>query len=203
VAMARAGSRVALVDLDLHHPALHRFFDFRSRPGFSDVTLELAQLGDALQTVRIKGGTPDIARSGNGRTGDEARAVALDVLPAGTLPLNAGEFVESKAATKVLADLADRYDVVLVDTPPALAVGDAIALSSRVDAMVVVARIGLLERPSLRDLGRTLDQCPARKLGLVVAGGEAQADYVYGPYGPGRRLSERTAEIAAWPERPV
>jgi len=200
VAMARAGARVALVDLDLHSPAVHRFFDFRSRPGFSDVTLELAQLGDALQTVRIKGGSPDIPPSKNGSAANPARSLSLDVLPAGTLPLNAGEFVESKAATTVLSNLADRYDVVLIDTPPALAVGDAIALSSRVDAMVVVARLGLLERPSLRDLGRTLGQCPARKLGVVVAGGETPTDYAYGA---ARRSSERTAELASYPARPV
>src|SRR3954451_1136215 len=203
VAMARAGARVALVDLDLHSPAVHRFFDFRSRPGFSDVTLELVHLTDALQTVHIKGGTPDIPPSKNGRGSNPARSVSLDVLPAGTLPLNAGEFVESKAATSVLSDLAERYDVVLVDTPPALAVGDAIALSSRVDAMVVVARIGLLGRPSLRDLGRALGQCPARKLGVVVAGGESQGDYAYGQYGSGRLSSERAAELASWPARPV
>jgi polysaccharide biosynthesis transport protein len=198
VAMARAGSRVALVDLDLHNPVLHRFFNFSSRPGFSDVTLELAQLNDAVQTVRIKGGTPDIPPTGNGRGLNPAGTVSLDVLPAGILPINAGEFVESKAAASVLAQLAERYDFVLIDTPPVLAVGDAMALSSRVDAMVVVARPGLLERPSLRDLGRTLEQSPARKLGLVVAGGgESQADYTYGSYGTGRRSAERGAELVS------
>jgi Mrp family chromosome partitioning ATPase len=197
VAMARAGSRVALVDLDLHNPVLHRFFNFASRPGFSDVTLELAELDATIRTVRTTGGTPDMQPTGNGGRINPPGTVSLDVLPAGLLPLNAGEFVESNTAASVLGELADRYDFVLIDTPPVLAVGDAIALSSRVDAMIVVARLAVLERPGLRDLKRTLEQCPARKLGVVIAGGEPLSDYVYGSYGTSRRSGERGAELVS------
>ena len=70
----------------------------------------------------------------------------------------------------LFAELRSEYDVVLVDTPPVLAVGDAIELSKMADALLVVAEPASLSRPRVRELHRLLDACPARKLGVVALG---------------------------------
>jgi capsular exopolysaccharide synthesis family protein len=174
IAMARGGARVALVDLDLRSPALDRLFNIRKRPGFTEAALGVASLEEATHWVPISG-TAAPARTGNGRS-----SARLDVIPSGTLPLNPAEFVESNAAERVLALLRERYDYVLVDAPPLLPVSDGISLSAKVDGMIVVVRIGLVERSSLRECARTLERCPALKLGVAITGAPASTQYYYG-----------------------
>jgi hypothetical protein len=81
-----------------------------------------------------------------------------------------GELVESNAAKELLADLRGRGEVLLIDSPPLLVVGDTVALSQNVDAVLLVARPGLLHRDDLEDLARALDGLPAELLGLVSVG---------------------------------
>jgi Mrp family chromosome partitioning ATPase len=109
----------------------------------------------------------------------------LHVLPTGQLPSNPGEFVGTQALMRVLEELRRGHDYVLVDSPPMLAVGDPITLSTRVDAIVPVVRLGVANRPMLRDLARNLRVSPAPKLGFVFTGAEAHEmyGYTYGYYG--------------------
>ncbi len=172
VALARAGQRVVLVDLDLRRPTLDRAFAVERSPGLTDVVLEHATLAEALVPVPID----------SGRAG---RRASLELLPAGTVPLDPGELVASDELADLLAKLRERADLVLVDTPPLLQVGDAMTVSAKVDALVVVTRLNELRRPSLAGLKRLLDAAPAAKLGFVVTGAGAETDYAYGGYGAG------------------
>jgi succinoglycan biosynthesis transport protein ExoP len=182
VAFARAGTRVILVDLDLRRPALHRFFPLDGRPGLTQVALGHAGLDEALTQVtgvngRI-GAHPDDKRRNGGAEG------SLEVLRAGPIPPDVGEFVGKEALGKILAELRERAELVLIDSPPLLHVGDTRALSSRVDGVIVVARLKVLRRPMLRELERVLDSTPAEKLGIVLTGAESEDGYGYG-YGYG------------------
>src|SRR5207248_5560048 len=86
---------------------------------------------------------------------------SLHLLPTGPLPLGPGEFVASEAlAERVLAPLREQFDYVLVDSPPACVVGDAIRLAARVDAIVAVTRVGFASREALHDLRSTLLAAP-------------------------------------------
>jgi Mrp family chromosome partitioning ATPase len=107
----------------------------------------------------------------------------LELLPSGPLPPNVGEFMGTPALADILAQLRERADVVLIDTTPLLHVGDAIALSAKVDAVLVVTRLNLVRRPVIAELVRVLESCPAAKLGFVLAGAEADQAYGYGGYG--------------------
>jgi capsular exopolysaccharide synthesis family protein len=191
IAMARGGSRVALVDLDLHSPALDRFFNIRNQPGFTEAAVDLSSLEEVVHRVPITG----VAGSGAPPSGNGRSSARLDVIPSGTLPLNPGEFVESKAAERVLTQLRERYDYVFVDAPPLLPVSDGISLSARMDAMIVLARLDLVERSSLREVARTLERCPPLKLGVVVTGAPAQTQYYYG--GSSGRGAERRPELVS------
>jgi succinoglycan biosynthesis transport protein ExoP len=213
VALARAGERVCLVDLDLRRPYLDRFFDLHERPGLTQVVLEHASLEEALTPIVIPApGDSRPARvwrygrsgsdgrgngNGNGNGGHGAGGL-LHVLTAGAIPPNAGDLVVTDMVGAVLDELRERFTVVLVDAPPALQVGDAMALSSKVDALFVVTRMNVVRRPMLRELRRALEASPATKLGFVVTGAEAEESYGRAGYGYGYGVTkdEEQVEVA-------
>ena len=156
VSFARSGKHVILVDLDLRRPMVERFFNIHRRSGVTDVALGRLTLEEALVEVEIPS-SGDGLIGGNGRKASaigEGRGGVLEVLPCGTIPLDAGEFVGTDRLAGMIAAIEDRADVVLIDAPPALAGGDALALSARVDAMIIIVRIGMITRPTLRELAR-------------------------------------------------
>jgi Mrp family chromosome partitioning ATPase len=187
VALTRAGRRVALVDLDLRRPFLHRFFRIKGMPGVADVVLGRFELSDALRSVPVASPTrrakasaanrlPAGANSSNGHGNVDG---ILQVLPAGTIPLDAGELVGSEALGKILEKLRKQFDFVLIDAPPLLVVGDAMTLSAKVDAIFVVTRLKVAHRGMLHEIARLLETCPAEKLGYVVASAELGEGYGY------------------------
>lgn len=113
------------------------------------------------------------------------------------MPPNPGDFVGSQPLADILEDLRQRVDIVLIDSPPILNIGDAMMLGARVDALIIVANVRLLRRQLLRELRRVLDVSPTAKLGFVVTGapvGDAYG-YGYGGYGYERKSKPgKTAE---------
>jgi capsular exopolysaccharide synthesis family protein len=188
VALARAGSKVALVDLDLKRPALDRLFGLRRRdvPGITDVALGSVPLNEALVRIPIFGGDDPAA----GPRSSSERG-ALGVLQTGPIPPNSADFAASGRLGSVLDELAETCDVVLIDAPPILQVSDAMALTAKVDALFVVTRMSAVRRPALNELRRVLDQAPVAKLGFVLTGVRAQEGYGYGyGYGYGQSFDD-------------
>lgn len=196
VALARGGQTVALVDLDLRRPYLDNFFDLGNRPGITQVALGRASLEDALVEVEIAPIKPRVSSarydlsgmnghaSGNGNGNGNGHGGRLFVLGSGPIPPDPGEFVASHALTSVLLQLQDKAEVILVDAPPLLRVGDAMVLSAKVDSLLLATRMEKLRRPMLTELHRMIETSPARVLGFVVTGAEAEEGYGYG-YGHG------------------
>ncbi len=197
VALAREGHSVALVDLDLRQPTLASLFGITQLTGVTDVVLKRLDVDEALVWIGLS------ERDGESPTAQNGRASArgsLAVLPSGPLPASPGEFVASNAiASRILAPLRERFDYVLVDSPPMCVVGDASTLSACVDALIVVLRLGLVDHSAVRDLKRQLKASPAPTLGFVLAGAD-KAD-AYGYYGStpsnGTRSDIRTRRTRA------
>ena len=196
VAMALAGKSVALVDLDLHRPMLSRFFRLDgAQQGMTGVVLGLVSVDEALVEVRPDGRGPDaLGPSRNGHVpanGVSAAAAAarsngsLVVLPTGALPPDPGEFVGLEGVRHVVAALRERFDAVLIDVPPLLALGDGLTIAGFSDAVMVVVRSDLAKRPIEHELAAMLSRMPAVKLGFVLCGdsGLETKSYVYGQYG--------------------
>jgi Mrp family chromosome partitioning ATPase len=195
LALARRGRQVVLLDLDLRRPSIARFFGLSEQPGVTEVALGHALLHEALHPIAIQSVDGAGATNGGGR-GLAAQGV-LKVLTAGPTPPDPGEFVETSVLGEVLEVLADRFDIVLVDAPPLLHVNDALALSAKVDGLMLIARLSSLRRPMLAEIDRVLTACPSAKLGLVVTGAEADEHYGYGAYRySGYRLNRRRARAA-------
>ena len=191
MALARAGRRVVLVDLDLYQPMLGEFFSL-SGPGVTDVVLGTADLSDALVPIQIPsqldGYLDGLHPNGNGA----ARLLdgSLEVLPAGQIPPDPGDFMNTQALSEVLRRLEERADTVLIDTSPLLQAGDAMALSTKVDGLLVVVRLNVLRHRMLAELARVLERTPATKLGFVLTDVPVEPGYGYAyrrSYRPGDR----------------
>jgi Mrp family chromosome partitioning ATPase len=199
VALARAGQRVVLVDLDLRRPFVNRFFELGSAAGVTQVALGHVGVDEALVSIRLDGPLADVANfasivtgngqvriatNGNGNGNGRLTHGSLHVLPSGPIPPDPGEFVGTARLTEILEQLRDRADIVLVDAPPLFHVGDGLVLSAKVDGVVVVTRMEFVRRPMLAEMHRLLETMPTVKLGFVVTGAEAEESYGngYGGY---------------------
>jgi capsular exopolysaccharide synthesis family protein len=180
VALTRAGQHVVVVDANMRRPALGSFFGLDDRMGVSDILSGHSQLGDALTIVDVSREHP-VEVGSNGTTTTSGGGL-LEVLPAGPIPGDAAELLDSRAMTDLMRELRGRADVVLVDAPPMLPVTDAMVLGTKVDAVVAVARARLASRPHLVALGRALDACAAPRLGFVFVGGAPDESQEYGGY---------------------
>lgn len=107
--------------------------------------------------------------------------VMLRVLPSGPLPPNPGEMAASQRLGEIIHALGDTVDIVILDTPPLLEVGDAAAMASRVDGMVFVVNMDRVRWPMLERSQAQLERFPCRKLGMVVVAAKHshQAAYRY------------------------
>jgi Mrp family chromosome partitioning ATPase/capsular polysaccharide biosynthesis protein len=180
VALARAGKRVALVDLDLHRPYVDRFFRLIHSAGLTDVALGNASLDEALAAIDLATGrqySGSVTASIRDELDRPPESGHLDVLVSGPLPPDPGEFVAATRVAEILRELRERYDLVLLDGPPLLRVGDAMTLSSRVDALLVVTRLNIVRRPMLAELRRLLEATPVPTLGYMVTGAALETGY--------------------------
>jgi Mrp family chromosome partitioning ATPase len=122
----------------------------------------------------------------------------LRVLPSGPPPPNPGEMVASRRFAEIVDELADDADLVLIDTPAMLSVGDTAAMAAKADGLVFVVNTALVRRPMLERSQAQLAKLPCRKLGLVIISSQRGKDsYYYGYHyhthtgsEPGRRSSK-------------
>ena len=150
VAFAQSGARVVIVDADLRRARLADIFDIDPSPGLTGVLTGQVKVRDAL-----------VPWSG---------APNLWVLPAGVLPPNPAELVGSQAMARTLAELdgGDLADIVIVDAPPIVPVTDAVALSTQVQAVVLVVRAGRTRRDMAEEAVRRLEVVGADVVGCVL-----------------------------------
>jgi polysaccharide biosynthesis transport protein len=176
VALARAGRRVVLLDLDLRGPSIGRLFNIQGRPGLTNVALGDASLDQAMTSIELH------APSANGKGAAPRNSLegTLEVLTSGPAPPNPAEFAGSPTIANILAQLTERADIVLVDAPPLLQLSDAMSLTARVDAVLVIARLSLIRRATLNELKRALRSAPVAQLGFVLT--DATADERHGYY---------------------
>lgn len=161
IAIAQNGRKVVVVDADLRRPVLKRFLSAGNDIGLSSVLADVASLDEAI----VHGvGTPN-----------------LDVLPAGPVPPLPAELLSSTKFDSVLEDLRSRYDVVLIDSPPALILTDAIAIASKVDAVVWIVRAGTTTRPHLVRAAQQVRRNRMAFIGFVLNALDNRID----PYGYG------------------
>ncbi len=160
VAMSRSGLRVVVVCCDLRRPRIHEFFGLSNEIGFTSVLLGKVPLTGALQEVL-----------------EQPR---LLVLASGPLPPNPSELLSSTRTVEVLTALQNEADLVLIDCPPVLPVTDALVLSGRVDASLLVCVAGATARKEAARAVELLRQVDAPLVGAVLNGVTEEGSYGYG-----------------------
>jgi capsular exopolysaccharide synthesis family protein len=188
ILMAQAGQRVLLVDADFRRPNLHRLVSiaarraagvgaFQQKNGADLVPLGLAEL------VR---GTRDFVEVA-------ARVEGFDnlwLIPSGVIPPNPGEILNSPDLRRVIDDLRDRADVVLLDSPPCSVYSDAVELTQVTDGVLYVLRSGPQGLVDHARVLKQLQQGQARLIGIVMNQVERGAGSLYGSYRGGSPASE-------------
>jgi capsular exopolysaccharide synthesis family protein len=147
-AMARAGWKVVLLVIDFRRAAAEETFGMERSPGLSEVLAGSARL-ESVVLRPIQG---------------------LRLIPSGSTPPNPNELLGSRAMLRLLAALGESADLIIVDTPPLLAVADAATVARFSDAAVLVTRDGITTRDAARKARQQLDRVGERIIGVVVTG---------------------------------
>ncbi len=158
--LAQKGTRVLLIDADLRRPSIHKTLGMGPRSGLSSVLTGSATLE---QVITRSPSLPNVF-----------------VLPAGTPPPNPAELLASTQMRDLLEQLRGQYDHIVIDTPPTLSVTDAVVLSPRADAIVLVIRSGQTTKQALRRSRDLLMQVNAKVSGVLLNAVDLSSpDYYY------------------------
>lgn len=144
---AQAGYRTLLVDADLRKPTQHKIFEQMNVKGLSNLIAGQVLLEETINPNVLPG---------------------LDLLTSGPVPPNPAELLGSLAMEDLLIKLSEMYDLVLLDTPPVLAVADSQILSNLVDGSLLVVNSKLTHRDKVVDAKNQLDKSSSKTLGIVL-----------------------------------
>ncbi len=161
ISLAMSGKRTILVESDFRRPKVHKLTGVDNKRGIVDVLRGDAELADAAQSTLVD---------------------SFFVLPCGSRPKDPAELLSRPEFEQLLEVLRQKYDYVIIDTPPVLAVTDPTSVAPRVDGVLIAMRLSR----HTRDLGRrTLEQLRdvgATLSGIVINGVEEADGYGYGTY---------------------
>lgn len=148
VVMAQAGLRVILVDADLRRPSIHKVFNRPNRNGLTDLMLQTA----------------------NGWSGvmQETAVRNLHIISSGPIPPNPSELLGSQKMNQLLDYLSQTSDAIIIDTPPILAVTDALVLARHADAVLLVVDAGTTRMGAALQAKAHLEKVGAKVLGVVM-----------------------------------
>jgi len=166
---AEAGESVLVIDADLRRPRIAKLFGVESAVGLAQVLRREVRLAEAAvpvysseaRAVPSNGHTP-------GGSGRPHRPVTIDLLDYGECVPNPVSLLGSEAMASVLAAVRERYDVVILDSAPLLAVADTVPLLDLVDSVLFVARLGMSTRDSAERLTALLQRVPEARIAGVV-----------------------------------
>ncbi len=161
ISLAQSGKKTVIIESDLRRPKVHKLTGADNKQGVVDVLRGTLPLDLVIQPTQV----PD-----------------LSVIPCGPRPKDPAELLARPEYERFLEDLRSRFDYVIVDTPPVLAVTDPTGVAARVDGVIVCMRLSRHTRElgkrtieSLRDIGATV-------AGIVINGVEERDAYGYGNY---------------------
>jgi polysaccharide biosynthesis transport protein len=147
VGMAQAGQRVLLIDADMRRPRGHEVFGVKSDPGLSNVLVGAAKPGDVVH---------------------ETAVANLWVMAAGKTPPNPAELLGSRRFVELLGTVTEQFDLVVIDTPPVMAVTDAAIAANRASGVLFVVAAEQTNRQAAQQALDQLEHARARFVGAVL-----------------------------------
>lgn len=165
IVMAQSEKKVILMDADLRSPSIHRYLGIPENPGLSDIFLDRVKIKDALVEWN---GPPK-----------------FQIIPAGATPPNSAELLGSRKMDQILDELAGMVDIIVMDGPPGFVV-DALVLSAKADAVLLVVNIGETRRGPIKAVTEQFQRIGASVVGVVLnrvtRGSTYYGSYYYSSY---------------------
>jgi capsular exopolysaccharide synthesis family protein len=147
VTLAQAGKKVVIVDADLRKPCQNRIFKLKGMSGLTNYLAAGMVLRDLVQPTAVPN---------------------LYLIAAGPVPPNPVELLGSEKMAVMLDELKKVFDYILLDTPPALAVSDAVVMGPHLDGAILVVRGGQTSRDALRSAREMLDRHKIKTVGVII-----------------------------------
>ncbi|RPF26400.1 polysaccharide biosynthesis tyrosine autokinase [Georgenia muralis] len=180
MAMADAGARVLLVDADLRNPSVARTMGLEGAAGLTTILLGRATVDDVVQ---------------------QWRGTTLSVLPAGQVPPNPSELIASAAMESLFAELAQRHDFILIDSPPVVPVIDAVLLNRLTGGTLMVVAMERTTKKHLASALKSLATVDVKVAGFALNMVPTRGESSY--YGYGRRAYGTPPETGPDPDTEV
>jgi len=175
VVLAQQGARVLLIDGDLRKPMQHHTFGVQREIGLSECLLGQFQWQDAVKRFS------DVMLGDMGI--DQALLTPgldqLEILTCGHVNANPPDLLAAPMMDKILKEVREEYDMVIIDMPPLLHTTDATILASKVDGVLLVYHIGSVVRGALKRVKSNLEAVGGKVIGVILNGvkGELSPDY--------------------------
>lgn len=158
---AQGGYNTLMIDGDLRRPKLHTFFDINNSVGLTNYLTTELMLEDVILQTPVDN---------------------LYFMPSGILPADAAGILNSRRMSELIADVKNRFDLVLIDSPPILGVSDAAVLASEVDLTMVVIQHRKLPRSMLLRVKQCVENVGGNLLGVVLNNVDVRSDSQYQYY---------------------
>ena len=160
LSFAQDGKKVILIDCDLRKPVVHKEFQISNSRGLSEFLIGRTEFSKVIYKHES----------------------GLHVLPSGTIPPNPAEMLASRAMEHLLTQLEEKYDYIILDTPPVNAVTDSKILSTKVDGTILVVKYGYTKKDGVIEAVKGLRAVKANIIGTVFNGEENQRGKYYHYY---------------------
>ncbi|MFA7710165.1 MAG: polysaccharide biosynthesis tyrosine autokinase [Candidatus Neomarinimicrobiota bacterium] len=156
ITFASLGKKTLLIDADLRKPVLHKIFEFQRGPGLTHMLIESLQDEDIIRHTEV----PD-----------------LDLITCGDIPPNPSELLASQRLKNFVERMKEKYEIILFDTPPIIAVTDATVLSQLTDGLILVVRAGSTDLIVLERSLELMRHVKANLIGAVLNGVNISTGY--------------------------
>lgn len=176
ISLSQLGASVLLIDADLRRPTVHRVFKMGQSQGLSTYLSRQVDIDPLVHKLWVPN---------------------LSVLPCGPIPPNPAELISSERMRLLLRELGQKYDHILIDSPPLINVTDPVILSTMVDGVILVVQAGRSTRDIVRRARQELGSVGAKIFGVVLNNldikREGYDSYLatYGNYGYGEKQAAR------------
>ncbi|MBC8042884.1 MAG: polysaccharide biosynthesis tyrosine autokinase [Rhizobacter sp.] len=147
ITLAQGGNKVLLIDTDLRRPIIHAIFGFNKEPGMTNYLVGRAKADDVIRT---------------------SLTANLDIITSGTIPPNPSELISTPRMKEFIMEMRRRYDVVLFDSPPVIAVTDAQILAKITDGSILVISSGQTQIELAKRSRDAIMKVDGKILGMVL-----------------------------------
>jgi len=161
--MAQDKYKVILVDTDLRKPTIHKIFKQDNKTGLTNILVEDKKIKEVMRKMS------DVDPN-------------LYFIPSGPIPPNPSELLGSNRMKELLKELQEQADFVIFDSPPVIAVTDALVLATQVDGVVLILNFGEVPRELAKQTKQLLEKVKANILGVVLNKIDMEKEAQYYPY---------------------